>query len=241
MYFEIPDNEKLFIDKSKPDRIVITGLSCKLSMNQVIDNRKIIVKVNELFIDGEITHPGGVVDITARVIHSNHGKIDVTGENGVPNYENRAQSRAGVNPGDAGFNGDNGGDGKPGGTIKICAETLLGKLSLLADGGKGGTAQNGGNGTKGKRGNDMHSTRCIGPTNGLQGGAAGAAGKPGNGGKGGHISIVFINPPETDQLIMSANGGLPGNPGTHGNPGAGGDPGKGGAHYHFDHMPCTAN
>ncbi|WP_299531835.1 hypothetical protein [Ulvibacterium sp.] len=239
MYFEIPDNEKLFIDKSRTDRIVITGLKCNLSIDQIVENRKVIVvKANEVFIDGDLIFPGGTVDISARTIHSNNGKIDVSGEKGDPDFENRASALPGPNPGDNGTNGKNGGDGKVGGTISITAESLKGKLSLYANGGNGGTAQNGGNGVKGKRGTDMKG--CAKPTNGHQGGNAGNAGKPGNGGKGGNISFSFVNAPETGQLTLSAKGGKAGKAGTHGTRGEGGDPGKGGVVYGFDWMGCDS-
>jgi hypothetical protein len=239
MIIAIPENEKLFIDKSLPDRLVKTGIFTTLSQSDVFENRKIIIRANEVTIDGNIIYPSGHIEIYARKIISNSATIDISGNKGNPDFTNRAQALSGTNPGDSGSNGENGGNGKNGGTIRIIAEDVIGKVKIFSNGGTGGKAQDGGNGSKGKRGRD-YTNNCEPPTNGGSGGTAGQAGKPGDGGNGGEISIFIANISniEFNKVEATAAKGRSGEKGRHGKPGQGGDPGKGGVVIGHWADPC---
>ena len=228
MYFAIPDDERLFVDKSREDRLVLTGLQVRLNPEQVIAGRALIVRATEVEIDGHLKLPAGRVDIFARRIVAHPGAtIDVSGATGEPDYTGRAPALPGTGPGASGKAGNNGGDGGHGGSITLVAEAVDGSLRLWANGGAGGAAQSGGNGIKGASGN-AH-VKCNPPTQGKPGGNAGPAGRPGRGGNGGQIAVTVLQPLADEQIQCLVTAGKAGAPGNHGKAGAGGDGGRGGS------------
>tara|TARA_R100000049_G_C1955932_1_gene110740 strand:+ start:6043 stop:6765 length:723 start_codon:yes stop_codon:yes gene_type:complete len=239
MGFAIPDDERLFIDRSMEDRIVLTGIRVELGPDKAIAGRKLIVRATEIEIHGHINLPGGVIDLFAQRITAAAGSIiDVSGAIGAPDFTGRAPALSGAGPGDAGQAGENGGDGGHAGQIDIVCESIDGELRLVAMGGNGGAAQSGGNGIAGGKGGDMHG--CSPPTAGGPGGDAGTAGRPGKGGNGGTVSVsVYMPLADPSQVQISVSAGTPGAPGRHGAPGAKGFGGNGGTYGEWYAEPCV--
>lgn len=139
MYFPIPEDERLQIDQSRPDRLIITGINVRLTPEQAISGKALVVRATTVEIDGRLHLPSGRMEIFARRIIAHKGAVlDVSGAAGSPDYAGRAAALSGTSPGAPGRAGENGGDGGPGGKIAIIAETLEGELKLLANGGIGG-------------------------------------------------------------------------------------------------------
>ncbi len=239
MGLAIPDDERLFIDRSMEDRIVMTGIRVVLGPDNAIAGRKLIVRATDIEIHGHIKAPGSVVDLFAQRITAVAGAIiDVSGDIGAPDFTGRAPALSGINPGDAGKAGENGGDGAHAGQIDIVCESITGNLQLFANGGVGGAAQSGGNGIAGAQG--ASSRECNPPTAGGPGGNAGLAGRPGKGGNGGKVRFNVVLPlADPSQVQGSVSGGAPGAPGKHGEPGGIGPGGKGGTHGEFVSEPCV--
>lgn len=239
MALAIPDDERLFIDRSMEDRVVLTGVRVVLGPDDAIAGRKLIVRATEIEIHGHIKLPSGVVDLFAQRITAGAGAIiDVSGDVGTPDYTGRPPALSGINPGDAGSPGDNGGDGGHAGQIDIVCESIVGDLALLANGGAGGAAQSGGSGMGGAQGTKMQ--KCNPPSRGGPGGNAGPAGRPGKGGNGGKIAFAACEPlNNAKHVLASASAGRPGAPGNHGEPGNPGKGGAGGTHGDFLFEPCV--
>lgn len=237
MYFAIPDDEKLHVDKSRDDRLVLTGLHVDVTPEQAIAGKALVVRATTVRVSGRLRLPGGRIEIFARrLIAEGVASLDVSGSPGSPDHAGRGPAMSGTNPGEAGRPGENGGDGQPGGQIVVIAHTITGPLSLYANGGRGGAAQSGGNGATGSGGRDH--VGCAPAQRGRPGGAAGRAGRPGRGGNGGDVRVVCMEPVE-GSLDIQANAGEPGQPGSHGRPGKGGPGGKGGVVKELVHEICV--
>lgn len=227
MYFPIPDDERLFVEDTSPDRLVVTGLEVELDSDSAVSGRALIVRAGRVEITGELRLPGGRIEIFAReVIANTDARIDVSGEPGQPDYTGRTRAPVGPRPGTAGRNGKDGGDGGMAGTIRVYAEAIVGPLTLAANGGNGGKAQDGGNGAQGRTGRTFTTNdECRPPERGGPGGPAGAAGKPGRGGDAGTIEVATLRPLSDEGLTFELEAGAAGAPGVHGSPG---EPGRGG-------------
>ena len=238
MYFRIHDDDLFHVDKSKRDRLVLTGLDVVLDSNLEIQGRALVVRATTVRINGSVRLPGGDIEVFARqIIAGDSANLDVSGAKGFPDYKANARALSGTNPGESGEPGTNGGNGSQGGRIAIFAENIDGNLALLARGGAGGDAESGGNGANGARGDD--SVGCSGAQPGRPGGTPGRAGKPGQGGNGGEIELVVFDELSAGQIHSDVAGGPPGKPGTHGSPGIGGPGGDGGSDGYWLDEPCV--
>jgi hypothetical protein len=177
--------------------------------------------------------------------------IDASGKDG----ENGFPGTAAISPGGSGFKGTEGTHGKNADDIHLqlslrdksiiaqwdkgAATMRLGdpdnSIRLRAVGGKGGDGGFGGKGGPGTNGaNGMGATRFSMGANGERGhpgGGGGNGGDGGNGGKGGTVR-VYVNPRDSDLLMLlshpQVSGGAKGKGGIQGKGGTGGRGGAGG-------------
>lgn len=189
--------------------------------------------------------------IAPNVTVSGDRTIDLSGEGGG-NYTEAAASASGYDVHGNGLSGTAGAPGKPGasaGNFFMATDNLVNgqRLTLLLDGGKGGTGQQGGNGYKGKDGsawdpNNMSSgwfliekrheiggrTSLAGHKHdgerGKNGGRAGDGGAGGKGGNKGESIIISLSGHLLNDAVTlkKPKDGDRGDPGHAGNPGPGG-------------------
>ncbi len=137
------------------------------------------------------------------------------------------------------MNGEDGDEGKPGnaaGNVWICCQKTSfhgteHKLTIAAEGRRGGDGQRGQDGADGAPGKDGRSTketdgRAEKGTNGGDAGNGGKGGKAGQGGHGGSIQFHCIA--SQPALAINCQGGDPGTPGEGGKRGQKGRRGEGG-------------
>ena len=163
-----------------------------------------------------------------------------------PGYPNQAARGVdGMKEGDNGGNGAPGGAGVTGDEGAAAGKVVLrigdisgnGRLIVDMSGQGGGKGQNGGQGGDGGNGRNGRARVCGGdaPQNGGDGGWGGIGGQGGQGGRGGNGGIVVYSAAltpliESKHFVVTAAAGAPGaggNPGLPGNPGNGGLGGAG--------------
>lgn len=171
----------------------------------------------------------------SEIVSSSYGITASSGVNGrdAPPGTPGATGVQGGNGGN-GENGGRGGDGADATELSIEADTLIGHLKIInngGNGGKGGDGGKGGNGGSGGSGDSGVSGLfdCrSGPGNGANGGNAGSGGDGGMGGNGGNggkvrVKIGRVLPGSLIEIVSRG-----GNPGSSGFAGAPGNPGQGG-------------
>lgn len=249
-------NEYYSAQRQETDQEVrIVAFSIRLTQGHVAPDKALVVHADTIVLAENLVNRGKAVILNARIIES-AGDVAIDTSGKAANSANAAgpAKQNGLSDSelrDYGIPGKKGDDGMPGdpgqdaGDIYLAAEQyrLGGKLSLKADGGKGGRGQDGGagcTGTRGKTGDDAQEETVwytlgswvgkqatVGRTGG-DGGDGGDAGRSGRGGRGGEILVAAVQPITGDTVVMvSAKGGEGGevaNPG-EGAKGAPGGPG----------------
>lgn len=206
----------------------------------IAKGRTTVYRVERLSISGAHSAPRQDVWIIADRIDATSATIDVSGAAGSPSYARNQKAPGGSSPGQAGTDADKSslpraGDGRSVGNITIVCRTLVGSLTLRADGGRGGDGLNGGDASKGTTGpagpgKQLNAAAAKGGTGG-QGGKAGDGGTAGTGGDSGIVSVHVLDR-STATLNVSA---VPGAPGLLGLPGVPGLPGDGGPPGNYGH------
>lgn len=242
-------------DDSAEDKSVICGLNLELTQDLLPEGRDLEVYADVLSINSSLTLPGKGLTLNARTLVSQGGVIDVSGGPPELDFKPGARAKDGKStssPGENGNNGDPnpgiGSPGIPGGKVVVAAETLLGDLHLISNGGSGGRGQDGGNGSDGQPGADGRQDkvgqnwagwkecdqyggeRGVGGQNGGRGGDGGPAGASGSGANGGAVNAAFIE--RRGMVTRCATGGKAGPVASVGKAGAGKPGGKGGQRCH---------
>lgn len=236
-------SEKFFRDNSVPGRLCLTGDKIVLNKALIPAGLDLIIRADTVELVESIILPSRLVHIFARHIKCGPNvTIDVSGERGDPDFANKSRADDGRASGLPGNQGQNGGDGKNAGQIKLTARSLEGSIRLIAKGGNGGQAQDGGYGAPGSKGGDGRDVGEGSPAgahagHGGKGGRAGNAGTPGKGGDGGSILVNIYAGISSGQIAPDVSPGAPGNKGTQGQPGAGGQPGNPGRYRVCEPVP----
>lgn len=231
--------------------VIINAVDLILDSSVPSPTHNLSIYADTVSLTEAISVPGKNLLIHARKVICHDGaSIDVTGTIASKNYSPDARTGSdGTDYGANGLKGDDGGPGGNAGNVQIIAETIQGRLTVIANGGKGGRGQGGGNGYPGRQGQGGHATLDTsalpgyfkgtvgGPGN--QGGNAGPGGIGGIGGDAGVVEIQIVNWPMTMPSI-SALPGEGGDGGKHGAPGDGGPGGPGGAHVYCSGASITS-
>lgn len=253
------------IDKTEADRLLAIAvdtltLDTHFAAGRPGGYQEITINADTLFVHGAARLPGKILTIHARRIVSEQGVIDVSGQEPEVDFNIDARDSAldGTPQSPDGKPGAPGSPGAPGGVIRILAGEIVGDLTIVAEGGRGGNSQPGGNGVRpapphGANGSFTSREPPKGPYgakvvlgrslvhsyvaiaygqnggNGLKGGDAGAPGQPGDGGSGGRIEVLTVAPPES-KLDLRADGRSAGRAGEDAQSGPPGRGGQGGRH-----------
>lgn len=232
--------------------VVIIGIDVDLTQSMIDPTRALAVHADTIRLPhgGSLVLPGRAVTLVARVLQANGATIDTSGPPPSITYSpgdmpgpGGATGGFGAGAGGVGGTGTGGQAGAPasggrdGGPICVAATSLLGALTLIADGGSGGRGQDGSRGGQGGHGLDgadaqLDFTHMLNPVAAMAGmaggpgGPGGAAGASGGGGHAGRILVATTTP--AANVTMHSSGGSAGAQATPGAGGTGGDGGLGG-------------
>lgn len=178
------------------------------------------------------------------IVQPGGSTIDVSGLDGSTVQR---PANDGAEYSDHGADGKAGDPGTDGGNVFLDVENIIGgHLTVIADGGHGGSGQPGGNGRRGEEGRVPSTSACCECTGrmkkkersaclknwtkgfpGGDGGRAGNGGKGGQGGKAGAITVLYSKLDADANLTTSNQPGAGGAPGAPGLAGIGGPGGAG--------------
>lgn len=116
----------------------------------------VVIHADTVQICGRVWLPGRRLVICAREVDAEDGELDLSGAAAAPQHDaTHAPVRlCGTDEQPDGHDGDAGGDGHDGGALTLHAERIVGRLTVLAHGSPGGSAEHGGNGHEPLRPND---------------------------------------------------------------------------------------
>ena len=185
----------------------------KIASSVKLDKCQEIVIIAErvIYVDCDWTVPGINVTLSAPLIHiirspdgGGERTITTSGRDGIKHENFKANDGNGA--GASGSHGLTGQDGEDAGNINIYCQNFIGRLKIVARGGKGSDGQDGGDGQPGLKGQDgqdgtfpnepvegydsywfanIRGIQLLYQSDGWPGKPGGAGGSGGNGGKGG--------------------------------------------------------
>lgn len=140
--------------------VYIHAVDITLPGTEFLDDKYVTVYADTVRIVGTL-HCLGAYIFARQVIgqegsssHNASACIDVSGAKGSPDHKVDDHPLPAQGASERGKDGAKGGDGQNGGDVQIIAEDILGRLDIMANGGRGGRGQNGGAGGPGKDGTD---------------------------------------------------------------------------------------
>jgi hypothetical protein len=226
-----PKDEYLIVRQFE-DCIAITGINIDLRQSSIPGGKSLIVQGFDIVLPDTVQLAGHSISILAHRLSSpsEHAALITSGADGDSVV---LKARDGVQPGENGQAGVDGGKGQSAGDINIWARTISVSLRCEATGGSGGNGQTGGSGAQGPLGSpgkdDDDWEGHVGGRGGT-GGAGGDAARGGNGGDGGDNGLITVAAIQSAATVTASS--VPGNGGKggqSGSPGHGGPGGYGGA------------